>query len=151
MMAAIFQYALDGTGSPNVKAALENGAARRMNDNKRSGYEKIGDKQYHHFTIDVAEGTKKLTITLDGDDTHNLDLFAGKGDFAFKGKKGVITAANSSIADETINIDNPSAGLWYIAVKGVDTVETTKVPWGWQYCGNLEVLNGTAYTISAGW
>ncbi len=151
MMAAIFQYALDGVGSPNVKAALENGAARRMNDNKRSGYEKIGDKQYHHFTIDVAKRTKKLTITLDGDDTHNLDLFARKGDFAFRGKKGVITAANSSRADETINIDNPSAGLWYIAVKGVDTVETTKVSWGWQYCGNLEVLNGTAYTISAGW
>ena len=151
LTAAVLRYAMDGQGSPNIKASLESGVARRMNDNKRSGREKIGDKQYHHFTIDVPEGTNKLTIALRGNDAFNLDLFARKGNFAFKGKKGVITAANSSIADETINIDNPSAGLWYIAVKGVDTVETTKVSWGWQYCGNLEVLNGVAYTITAGW
>jgi len=38
----------------------------------------------------------------------------------------------------------------YIGVKGVETVERTLVAWGWQYTGNLEVLNGVPYTIVVG-
>ena len=151
LMAALVRYALDGNGVPRVKGALQNNVARVMNNNKTVGREKIGDKQYHHFTVEVASGTRQLVVSLQGDSVHDLNLFARRGDFAFKGKDGVIAAANSSDSNETLKIDNPAAGMWYIGVKGVDTVTTSLEGWGQDYVGVLEVLNGVAYTIRADW
>ncbi len=149
--AAVWQYAMDGLGDPAVKAALQNGVIRVMNDNSTTGYEKIGDKQYHHFTIQIPSGMK-LTITLDGlDDVNDLDLFARKDDFALRGESGLYETGNTSSPDETLTINDPCAGTWYIGVKGVNTVSTTLMSWGQDYTGNLGLLNGVAYTITAEW
>ena len=151
LQAALLQYAMAGKGSPNVKAALENGVTRLMNDNSTAGHEKVGDKQYHHFTIQIPSGMR-LTITLDGlDDVNNLDLFARKDDFALRGETGVYEASNTSNSDETLTINDPCAGTWYIGVKGVNTVTKTKEPYYYRYTGNLGLLNGVAYTITAEW
>ena len=118
-----------------------------MNNNAAPGYEKIGDKQYHHFTIQVSPGdTNNLIITLTGDGQHDLNLYARFGGFAFEGEDGVIEAENDS-TNETLEIENPQSGTWYIGVKGVQTVDTTLVDWGWAYTGHTEVLNGVPYTI----
>ncbi|KPK77868.1 MAG: hypothetical protein AMJ79_01805 [Phycisphaerae bacterium SM23_30] len=151
LMAALVRYALDGNGLPRIKASLQNNIKRTMNDNETAGHEKIGDKQYHHFTVEIPPKTSQLTITLQGDNVHDLDLFARRGDFAFKGQADVIEAFNSSSPNETLTIDNPTTGTWYISVKGYSTVIARPEFWGQDYTGNLKVLNGIPYTITAQW
>ncbi|MCP4710782.1 MAG: hypothetical protein GY869_19325, partial [Planctomycetes bacterium] len=151
LMAAIFQYALAGQGNTSVKSSLQNQTIRYMNDNGITKHERIGDKQYHHFTVNIPAGITQLNITINGDDVHDLDLFARKDDFAFQGKTGVIEATNNTDSDETITINNPTPGIWHIGVKGYTTVTTTLESWGQDYTGNLEVLNGQPYSITASW
>ena len=151
LTAAIYQYAMSETGLPDIKATLQNGVTRFMNDNQYPGHEKIGDKQYHHFTVIIPPGMSQLMISLDGDDVHDLDLFARPADFAFRGQPGIIEAVNNTSSDETLTIDNPTAGAWYIGVKGYTTVTTTLQSWGQDYSANLEVLNGMPYNITASW
>lgn len=151
--AASFHYALAGQGQRNVKAALSNASTRNMTDNGTAGYEKIGDKQYHHFTIDVPASTASLTITLDGGDGNDLNLYAKQGGFAVKGESGVTAATNGSGADETLVITSPASGTWYIGVKCNTTVTSTYTVDGndiyYAYTGNTNVLNGVPYTINA--
>ncbi len=149
MMASFLLYAMDGNGDPTVKAALENGVIRQMNDNSTSGHEKLGDLQYHHFTVDLPAGMSWLRITLDGD-AYDLNLFARKDDFAFEGEPGVVDANNDSGADETITIVNPSGGTWYVGVKCATTVTSVQGNYC-VYSGALGVLNGVAYSITAEW
>ena len=151
LMAAIIQYAMDGRGRPITKGVLDNDITRSMNDNDKIGFEKIGDRQYHHFLVEVPAAAQNLEIILEGDDEYNLDLFLLKGDFAFKGKPGVISADEHPGAHESITITGPSPGTWYVAVKCVTTVTTIKKNWGYSYTGKLDVLNGVEYSISASW
>jgi len=149
MMAAFLQYAMDGNGDPAVKAALENGVTRQMNDNSTTGHEKIGDLQYHHFTVDLPAGMSWLTISLNGA-AYDLNLFVRQGDFAFAGEPDVVDANNDSGSDETITIVNPSGGTWYIGVKCATTVTSVQGDHS-VYSGALGVLNGVAYSITAEW
>ena len=151
LMAAMLRYAMDGAGSPNIKASLQNSVTRDMNYNDIPDHEKIGDRQYHHFTVEIPPGMSQLTITLDGNNAYDLDLFLRKGDFAFRSEPEVIEADNGPSANEIISIDNPTAGIWYIGVKCVSTVSTTTKSWGLEYTDNIGVLNGVAYTIKAEW
>ncbi|MBN1127326.1 MAG: pre-peptidase C-terminal domain-containing protein [Sedimentisphaerales bacterium] len=149
LMAALLQYALDGAGQPHVKAALQNNVTRFMNNNNLLGHEKIGDKQYHHYSVELPTGRTQLKVSVNGGD--DLSLFLKKGDFAFKDSIGVIEAANTSSFNESIIINNPPDGIWYIGVKGVNTISETQYLNFCAYDGNLEVLNGIPYTISAEW
>ena len=151
LMAAMVLYAFDGNGVPRIKGTLQNDVGRSMNDNGTAGHEKIGDKQYHHFTIQIPPGASQLTINLKGNNVHDLDLFVRRGAFAFKGQHGVIEAFNGSSPNETLTLDNPPAGTWYIGVEGYSTVKTRLESWGQDYTGNLQVLNGVSYTITAKW
>jgi hypothetical protein len=152
LMAAMIQYALDGQGAVQVKGALDNGLTRYMDkataDND-PGYTKIGDKQYHHFQVDIPAGTSELAIILDGDTGYDLNLYAHPGTFAF-----------NSVADykqvsaggyKSLYISNPSEGAWYIAVECATTVNAENQTWGYQYSGSLGVLNGVPYSITASW
>ncbi len=148
---AMLSYALDGNGDPTAKAELQNGIARQMNDNSTAGHEKIGDLQYHHFTVELPAGMARLTITLDGDDAYDLNLYIKKDDFAFQGEPDVNEAVNGMAADETLTIENPSDGTWYIAVKCATTITSSWGGHSYVYSGSLGVLNGVAYTITAEW
>jgi len=150
VMASIFRYSHSGFGRHTVKAALADGVARRMDDNDSPGHEKIGDKQYHHFTIEVPERTPSLEVVLDGT-KHDMNLYAKRGDFAFKGERGVVSAANGADSDETLVVENPEAGTWYIGVKcntGIRTNATYPKLFK-NYTGRYELLNGLAYSIRA--
>ncbi len=151
-IAAVFQYAVDGGAPPGTKGPLANGEKRVMNKTTKDNdpvNTKIGDKQYHHFTIDLAGGATNLVITLDGDDTYDLNLYAKKDTFAFAGPADF--ADTSEGADKSIFVDTADPGTWYIGVECATTVESDAISWGYKYSGLIEVLNGVEYSMQADW
>ncbi|MBN2575550.1 MAG: hypothetical protein JXP73_13380 [Deltaproteobacteria bacterium] len=149
---AAFRYARDGLGTPDVKAALANGEERVMD--KASGdddpaHTKIGDKQYHHFTVSLPEGTTNLDVALSADDAYDMNLYAAKDTFAFASRASQSDTAKG--ANKTLTVASPGAGTWYIGVECATTVTATKTSTGYTYSGNLAVLNGVKYAIKASW
>jgi hypothetical protein len=152
LMAAIILYALDGQGNVNVKDTLTNGVTRYMDKSTADNdpaYTKIGDKQYHHFQVEIPEGASELVVTLDGDTGYDLNLYVNSGNFAFNSTAGYKDV--SSGAYKVITISNPGQGTWYIGVECATTVNAEKSTWGFEYYGDLSVLNGVAYSITASW
>ncbi len=150
LMAAILRYALAGTGLPRVKARLENGRPRTMDDNRRAGHERIGDGQYHHFTVQVPRGSRSLEVEVKSlRPGRLLALFLRRGGFAFRGSPGVESAAGGAGPSLKIRVESPAPGVWYIGVKEVTVVKYERRSWGWRYTGNLDVLNGVPYRITA--
>ncbi len=151
-MAAVLQYALDGLAPPSTKGPLAKGVKRIMNKSTKDEdpiNTKIGDKQYHHFIIDLPEGATNLVLTVDGDDVFDLNLYVNKDTFAFASLADF--ADTSDGADKAISIDTAAPGIWYVGVECATTVVAEKINFGYHYSGQLEVLNGVEYTIEADW
>jgi len=150
VQAAIFKYVHAGFGRHTAKASLTSGVARKMNNNSKAGHEKIGDKQYHHFTIEIPRSTSKLEVDLRGA-KYDMNLYAKRGDFAFKGERDVVSATNRRGSNETLLIKNPKPGLWFIGVKCNTGIKTdAKYPRLFKnYKGRLDLLNGISYSIKA--
>ena len=151
LTAAMLKYAMDGVGEPNIKGELKKGEARRMtcytHDNNPA-YTRIGDKQYHHFTVQVPEGIDTLKITLastEGVQPFDLYLFADSRGLAFKDE-----AEHSDLRlgiGKRLTIVRPKAGILYVSVFCDTTVEARQTRYGTQYSGRLDVLNGVPYSI----
>ncbi len=149
---ASLHYAHDGVGSPEVKAALTNGEARMMDKSSADNnppFTKIGDKQYHHFTVSLPNGAKDLTVTLSGDAGYDMNLYVAKDTFAFASRAS--QKDTSTGASKTLAVSAPESGTWYIGVECATTVTATKTTHGYDYSGNLLVLNGVKYSIKATW
>ena len=149
-MAAILQYAVDGLAPPSTKGPLANGELRVMNKSTSDNdpiNTKIGDMQYHHFTIDLSGGATNLVVTLDGDDAFDMNLYLKKDTFAFASLAGFADTAAG--ADKSIPVDTAASGTWYIGVECATTVVAEMGSWYYEYSGQLEVLNGVEYTIKA--
>jgi len=151
MFAGMIRYALDGNGAPQVKAVLKNGEPREMtcstHDNNPE-FAKIGDRQYHHFVIDIPKKTKEVTVNLKGIDgftNFHLLLFAAQGKFAFNTDAEYFSVLEG--VEKSLTIQNPKPGKLYVSVFCETTVETIDTPYGEQYAGRLEVLNGVPYII----
>jgi hypothetical protein len=149
---AAFLYARDGLGTPDVKASLASGEERVMD--KSSGdndpaHTKIGDKQYHHFTVSLSDGTKELTVTLNGDTGYDMNLYLAKDTFALASRAS--HSDTSQGPNKTLTVSSPEPGTWYIGVECATTVTATKTSSGYTYSGNLAVLNGVKYAITATW
>ncbi len=152
LAAAIFQYAIDGRAPPSTKGPLANGEIRIMNKSTNDNdpiNTKIGDRQYHHFTIDLTGGATNLVVTLDGDDAFDLNLYLKKDTFAFASVADY--ADTTAGADKTIPVDTAAPGTWFVGVECATTVVAEEGPWYYEYSGQLEVLNGVEYTIKADW
>ncbi|MBN1984277.1 MAG: T9SS type A sorting domain-containing protein [Chitinivibrionales bacterium] len=149
---ACLQYSIAGLSRPSIKGTLANGRERVMNRTTGEGlpaHTKIGDLQYHHFKVFLTGKTSTLYIELDGETGYDFHLFANRDTCAFKS-----TASYSDIlpgARKILLIPSADAGTWYIGVKCATTVTATKKCWGFEYSGNLSVLNGAMYTIKARW
>jgi glutamine amidotransferase-like uncharacterized protein len=68
-MSAMLLYAMDGNPQARLKGELEAGEVREMNkrtEDKEPEYTRIGDRQYHHFAIEVPRGCKRAVVSLDG-------------------------------------------------------------------------------------
>lgn len=159
LLAAAFNYAYDGAAPPDVKASLKNGEVRMMDKStgdKNPAYTKIGDKQYHHFTVSLPNESNKLTVTLDADDGYDMNLYIAKDTFALAGCADY--ADTSKGADKTLTVPSLKSGTWYIGVECATTVTAKKVQFGsenksgaYEYSGKLEVLNGVKYSVKAEW
>jgi glutamine amidotransferase-like uncharacterized protein len=152
LMAVILLYALDGSAVPQIKASLTNGQTRHMTKSTSENdpaFTKIGDKQYHHFTVEIPENAKDFNLVLTGSDEYDLYLYLNKDHIAFEGDARY--ELKKAGINKTFTLPDISAGTWYIGVKCATTVKTEKESWGYLYSGQLEVLNGIAYTITASW
>lgn len=152
LMAAMMRYAMDGNGNPKVKCELQNGVPvemTKMTSDNDPAHTRIGDRQYHHFKINVPKGTNIMKINListDKENPHTLSLYVNRDNFAFNDNclyKNVALGI-----DKTITVNKPKAGEYYISVFGEDTVETEVGVYGTYYTGDLDVLNGVPYSIS---
>ena len=151
LMAAMEQYAMEGNGLPRVKAELTPGEARVMNKfthDADPAFTRIGDKQYHHFTVEVPAGTDSLLIELapvGGATNYDLWLLANPGDFAFLGEAAFVNVDYG--VSKHIGIAAPKAGKLYVSVFCNTTVDTVTTAWGVQYSGRTDVLNGVPYKL----
>ncbi|MCA1758093.1 MAG: T9SS type A sorting domain-containing protein [Bacteroidales bacterium] len=152
LMASILQYAYDGAGMNHVKAALSNGEIRIMDKStgdKDPAYTKIGDRQYHHFSVELPEGSSTLTLSVTGDDNYDLSLYVNSNDFAFN--SNAIYKDRSAGANKSMTLENLSGGIYYVSVECETTVTAIRRTEHYEYTNNLDVLNGVAYTIRADW
>ena len=152
LMGAMLQYALDGQGTPIVKGVLKKGEKREMYQstlNNDPAYTMIGDKQYHHFKVEIPEGAKNIRVELKGANGYDLFLYLNNGDFAFK--KEARYKDISEGADKALIFPSLESGTWYLAVECNNTVTTQKTRWGVKYTGKTEVLNGVPYSLTINW
>ena len=129
LTAAIISYALDGIGaSPPVKGALAKGAGRTMNTDTT----RLGDKQYHYWTVVLPPWTGTLEVTLSGLSANN-QLYLSKNVRPTRLKHQFRSDAQGNV-DEKISAKKPGPGTWYVGVYGSHSVK-----------------NGASYTVKASW
>lgn len=152
LMSAILQYALEGVGENHIKSELSNRRTRIMDkstEDNDPAYTKIGDRQYHHFIVNLPEETTSLTLSVSGDDRYDLFLYVNPGDFAFNSNalyKDITEGANKEMV-----LYNLPEGTYYVSVECNTTVTAMESSEYFEYISNLEVLNGVAYSIRAEW
>lgn len=152
LMSAMILYAMDGNATPQPKGLLEEGKVREMNkrtEDNAPAYTRIGDKQYHHFELNIPHKCKRATITLDGyegEDKFDLTLCAKQGGLAYHDNTTLKEVAKS--CKKSLTIEKPKAGKWFVSVFCETTVSALKGKYGTYYTGEVEVLNGVPYKIS---
>ena len=150
LMAAMIQYALEGQGDTQVKGELVSGVWRTMDrywEDSDPAFTRIGDQQYHHFTVDVPSGAMVLDVYLESDEGFDLDLHVRYGDFAFASTADF--SSESPGSDEHVSVDSPEPGTWYVGVFGATSTTEEAHTWYVEYTGDVEVLNGVAYSVMA--
>lgn len=151
LMEAFLLYAMDNNGTPQVKGELVPGQVRQMNKTTEDGeplFTKIGDRQYHHFTVDIPRRIKKVVVTLEGyegADDFDLSLAALEGDFAFHNAAVKVNAAPG--CNKSLVLKKPAHGKLYISVFCETTVTSGLGENGFEYSGCTDVLNGVPYKI----
>ena len=149
LMAGILQYAIDGHGNPYLKGELYNNSTVTMNKSTEDSIPaltKIGDKQYHHFLVQIPSSVDTFHIQLDGDPFYDFNLYLNYEDFAFIDQNTHMDISLGSSKD--FFLLNPSAGNYYIGVECATTVS------GYAqngYVGQISVLNGVSYSLNARW
>ena len=148
LMAAMVRYALSGNGEPALKAVLVPGEAREMADRRNPAFAPLGDRQYHHFCVEVPKGTKRMVIGLEGfqdADDFDVHLYASRKGFAYAGEATWCNVGKK--VSKTLEILRPEPGKYYISVFCATTVTATMGKYGVEYSGRTDVLNGVPYTI----
>lgn len=152
LMAALLSYGLDGNGAPALKGALENGKKREMyksTPENDPSHTMIGDRQYHHFMVDIPKNAKNITVEMKGANGYDLFLYMKKDDFAFRGGSDFTDIGTGP--EKEFHFDSLEPGKWYLSVECNTTVEAVKTEWGYQYTGQTEVLNGVPYFVIVKW
>jgi len=147
-MAALVRYTLAGNGTPGLKAILEPGEPRMMNDRTQPAFAPVGDRQYHHFCIDVPQGVGSMTVELQGflgSDDFDLHLFVNRNGFAYRDESTWCHVGYG--VDKSLEIKDPQPGRYWISVFCATTVTSTMGKYGVEYSGRTDVLNGVPYTI----
>lgn len=149
LMAAMVRYALAGNGTSTLKAELRAGQTREMTDRSNPAFAPVGDRQYHHFCIDIPKGTAKAVITLEGildQDDFDLYLFASRTGFAYSDDATWCNILQG--VGKSLEIIAPKPGKYYISVFCATSVTSAMGKYGVEYSGRTDVLNGVPYKIS---
>jgi D-alanyl-D-alanine carboxypeptidase (penicillin-binding protein 5/6) len=147
---ACFLYALDGTGQPQVKGRLKKGVVRKMTkstSDEEPAFTKIGDRQCHHFTIDVGREEPQIHVKLEGEPGLGFHLYLNRDSFALPDNS--THAATGAGSTKVINA-KLSPGRWFVSVECASTVvaDLHESKEYFVYTGKTAVLNGAAYEIS---
>lgn len=158
LFSAMIRYACDGNGCVTPKGTLSKGVAREMTKNSsdnQPAYTRIGDKQYHHFNIDVPADADNFTLTLAGVGTsYDLYVAMAHGRTAWLGDAEYVLCSNGPT--KSLRIKNLPAGKWSVCVYCPVTVTSTKTEYTsgayyYKYTGDTGVLNGVPYRVMATW
>ena len=148
LMAAMVRYAMAGNGMPQLKAILTPGVPREMTRRRDPAFAPLGDRQYHHFCIEVPKGVERMMISLEGlmgSDDFDLHLYASRKGFAYADEASWGNVGEK--VSKTMEILQPRAGKYYISVFCATTVTATNGKYGIEYSGRTDVLNGVPYII----
>ncbi len=149
LMASILQYALDGVGEMRIKSELYNNSPIVMDKSTEDSIPsltKIGDKQYHHFLVQIPSSVDTLHIQLDADPLYDFNLYLNYDEFALIDNNMLMDISLGS--NKELVLENPLEGDYYVGVECATTVL------GYAqngYIGQTAVLNGAEYTINASW
>lgn len=151
-MSAMLLYAMDGNPQPQLKGVLKAGEMREMDkrtEDEDPEYTRIGDRQYHHFAIEVPRGCKRAVVSLDGyQDAKRFDLTlcAKRDGFAFH--DNTLHKVVSRGCKKQLVLERPKSGKWYVSVFCETAVTSLRGKYGSRYTGRVSVLNGVPYKIS---
>ena len=152
-MSAMVLHAMEGNPSPKVKGVLKAGEVREMNkrtEDNDPAFTRIGDRQYHHFELNIPRKCKRAIISLEGyegEDRFDLSLLAKRGELAFHDNTTLKSVARR--CKKSLTIENPKAGKWFVSVFCETTVTSLiRNKYGTYYSGRVAVLNGVPYKIS---
>ena len=151
-MSAMMLYAMDGNAAPTTKGALKVGEVREMNkrtEDNDPAYTRIGDRQYHHFEIEVPRKCKRAIIKIDGyegEKRFDLSLCAKRGELAFHDNTTLKSVSRG--VKKSLTIENPKSGKWFVSVFCETTITPAIGKYGTYYRGRIAVLNGVPYKIS---
>ena len=152
LMAAMMRYATEGNGVPQVKGELKNGETRVMDQffsDYKPAFARIGDGQYHHFTVTVPENASDFKLELQSPDEANLYLTMRKEGLAWMSDADFLLIRKG--AEKTLEIPALAPGTWYV---GVYCAEKVTVKCGvdqFDCSGNLDALNGIPYSLTVTW
>ncbi|MBQ7856885.1 MAG: hypothetical protein IJ348_07235 [Alistipes sp.] len=152
LMASMLLYAMEGNPKPQIKGTLSQGEVREMNrrtEDNDPDHTRIGDRQYHHFRVDVPNHCKELIINIDGYEEakkFDLSLCAKRGEAAFHDNTLLKSVGRG--CRKSLTIKNPKAGAWYLSVFCETTVSPLTGKYGTTYKGKTSVLNGVPYKVS---
>ena len=152
LMAAMMRYATEGNGVPQVKGELKNGETRVMDQffsDYNPDFARIGDGQYHHFTVTVPENASDFKLELQSPDEANLYLTMRKEGLAWMSDADFLLIRKG--AEKTLEIPALAPGTWYV---GVYCAEKVNVKCGvdqFDCSGNLDALNGIPYSLTVTW
>ncbi len=150
-MASMVLYALDGNGPTRIKGELISGQLREMNKKTEDNlpeYTRIGDRQYHHFVVNIPKGCKQAVISLNGykgKNSFDLSLCAKRGEMAYH--DNTTHQVVSRGCKKSLILNKPKAGKWYVSVFCETTVTAVEGKYGTTYQGRTDVLNGVPYSI----
>jgi hypothetical protein len=127
LMATVYKYAIDGARKiPDLKDSLAVGDTVQMVGPKQ----KVGDGQYHRFTVDVPAGTSTLDVSLSGL-SGNADVYV-QCDSPANAKSYLAKGTQTGTAGESVQVDvSQACSVLHVSVYGAH-----------------EVKNGTAYSLS---
>lgn len=149
LMEGMIRYALEANPEPEIKGSLTLKETRNMIYRTSAGKPRetrIGDGQFHYFTVDIPKGRESVTIVLSsipGWEDFDLYIYASKDKISTTGSKN-----ESKGVDKELVLNNPEPGKYYIAIYCATTVDTIETSRGTQYAGRIDVLNGVPYTLS---
>ena len=152
LMAGMMRYATDGLGVPQVKGELRNGETRGMDQyfsDYKPAFARIGDGQYHHFTVEIPEGAQDFKLELQSPEAANLYLTMRKEGLAWMSDADFLLIQKGS--DKTLEIPSLAPGTWYVGVYCAEKVTVSCGVDKFECSGNLDALNGIPYSLTASW